>query len=470
MVQDGEALAILPWGGTSSYDFSLQVVRDGLVVAQSVPSAVSWRQREALVEGVQGVYRPGHALRATASVHPAKEGLRYSWLLRSDATGQTETLKSGTDASALSVDQPVDVGQGDYRLSFVAQWTHSDGRTIDVARRDIPIHVSNADPSTQLLLFNALSDHYHQGNTVTLQLVADPAPTTGDRIDWQWRWPGEESWRAVRGATGLKHTLVAEQALDGVQVRAALAFAEGGDPALAEPVTIEVDDHGAAPSQKVTIAGETDYEAGDTASLTAQVAPATVLDRYQWYVKAPGAAQPTPIAGANVSTHSFSVSSSDDGSEYSVAVLKPGGQVAYGPSAPVQVTVAPRESVADESIGGVVPATLALTLGAPASFGPFMPGVAREYTATTTATVVSSGGEASLAVADPSDAHRGHLVNGTFALRQPLHGLGSIRAYDGPVANDVATVEFKQRIGASDPLRTGSYSKTLAFTLSTSTP
>ena len=33
-------------------------------------------------------------------------------------------------------------------------------------------------------------------------------------------------------------------------------------------------------------------------------------------------------------------------------------------------------------VGGTVPATLSLTLGAPASFGAFTPGVAREYTAT----------------------------------------------------------------------------------------
>src|ERR1700754_1998443 len=37
------------------------------------------------------------------------------------------------------------------------------------------------------------------------------------------------------------------------------------------------------------------------------------------------------------------------------------------------------------TVGGTVPATLALTLGAPASFGAFVPGVAREYTANTTA-------------------------------------------------------------------------------------
>jgi hypothetical protein len=38
------------------------------------------------------------------------------------------------------------------------------------------------------------------------------------------------------------------------------------------------------------------------------------------------------------------------------------------------------------------------------------------------------------------------------------------------VSNDAATVTFKQAIGASDALRTGTYWKTLTFTLSTTAP
>jgi amidase len=39
-----------------------------------------------------------------------------------------------------------------------------------------------------------------------------------------------------------------------------------------------------------------------------------------------------------------------------------------------------------------------------------------------------------------------------------------------PVSNDPVTIGFKQTILASEPLRTGSYAKTLTFTLSTTTP
>ncbi|HET6548789.1 MAG TPA: M14 family zinc carboxypeptidase, partial [Solirubrobacter sp.] len=47
-------------------------------------------------------------------------------------------------------------------------------------------------------------------------------------------------------------------------------------------------------------------------------------------------------------------------------------------------------------VGGTVPATLSLTLGAPASFGAFVPGVEDDYTATTTANVISTAGDATL--------------------------------------------------------------------------
>ena len=125
---------------------------------------------------------------------------------------------------------------------------------------------------------------------------------------------------------------------------------------------------------------------------------------------------------------------------------------------------------ADGTVGGNVPATLALTLGAPASFQPFIPGVAREYTASTIATVLSTAGDATLTVADPSPTNTGKLVNGAFALAQPLQGLGVVKTWSAPTSNEVVPVTFKQQINANDPLRTGTYSKTLTFTLSTNTP
>ena len=115
--------------------------------------------------------------------------------------------------------------------------------------------------------------------------------------------------------------------------------------------------------------------------------------------------------------------------------------------------------------GGTVPATLSLTLGAPASFGAFTPGVDREYTASTTATVISTAADAALTVSEP-----GHLMNGTFALPEPLRVEIAPATWTGPVSNAAATITFRQHIGAHDPLRTGTYARTLTFTLSTTNP
>ena len=141
-------------------------------------------------------------------------------------------------------------------------------------------------------------------------------------------------------------------------------------------------------------------------------------------------------------------------------------------------------------VSGTVPATLSLSLGAPASFGAFTPGVARTYDASTTANVISSAGDATLSIADPSSNATGRLVNGSFSLPQSLRAKASSAAgtgadyapvggsaspttllsYAGPVSNDAVTLAFQQPIAANDALRTGSYSKVLTFTLSTTTP
>jgi hypothetical protein len=144
---------------------------------------------------------------------------------------------------------------------------------------------------------------------------------------------------------------------------------------------------------------------------------------------------------------------------------------------PCSVTTAPG--------GGTVAPTLALTLGTPAAFGAFTPGLTRDYTAATTATVTSTAANATLTVADASANATGRLINGAYALPQPLQVAANASAfapvggsaapttlltYTGPVSNGVGAVNFKQSIAATDVLRTGAYAKTLTFTLTTTAP
>ncbi len=79
--------------------------------------------------------------------------------------------------------------------------------------------------------------------------------------------------------------------------------------------------------------------------------------------------------------------------------------------------------------GGTVPATLSLVMGTPAAFGPITPGIDHTYTATTSANVISTAGDATLSVADPSATATGHLVNGAFSLPEALGGLGVVKTY-----------------------------------------
>jgi hypothetical protein len=142
-------------------------------------------------------------------------------------------------------------------------------------------------------------------------------------------------------------------------------------------------------------------------------------------------------------------------------------------------------------VGGTVPATRSFTLGAPASFGAFTPGVAKTYAATMAANVISTAGDARLTVGDPDPVATGRLVNGAFSLPRalqaaatsgsattagapaPVGGSASatpLLSWTGPASNDAVAIAFTQSIGAGDALRTGSYGKTLTFTLSTTQP
>jgi hypothetical protein len=105
--------------------------------------------------------------------------------------------------------------------------------------------------------------------------------------------------------------------------------------------------------------------------------------------------------------------------------------------------------------------------------------------------VTTTTGDATLSVNDPSTNAPGKLVNGTFSLANPLSlravGLGDsplpaytplptdntsipLRNWSTPVTAAPLTIGFRQPISATEALRAGTYSKTLTFTLSTTTP
>ncbi|MDA0180624.1 S8 family serine peptidase [Solirubrobacter phytolaccae] len=97
------------------------------------------------------------------------------------------------------------------------------------------------------------------------------------------------------------------------------------------------------------------------------------------------------------------------------------------------------------------PPALTLVLGPTASFGTFTPGVDRVYTATTSLAATPG---AQLTVSGP-----GFLAGEAGRLARPVQ-----------VAVGDAAVTFTQAIGAREVLRTGTYSATATFSLSTAAP
>jgi sugar phosphate isomerase/epimerase len=142
-------------------------------------------------------------------------------------------------------------------------------------------------------------------------------------------------------------------------------------------------------------------------------------------------------------------------------------------------------------VGGDVPSILQLTISPSASFGTFVPGVARDYNTALAVNATSTTADAKLTMADLSTSSPGFLENGPFKLASamqyrhvtagqsplpaftPLSGSNApveLRTWATPTTNAASTLDLRQSIGGDETLRAGTYRKSLLFTLSTTTP
>ena len=324
--------------------FALQVVRDGIAVAQSEAVRVAYSYREVHLDGLRELYRQGTTMQVTPRFYPAVADLTWRWT-RWDAETSTEiTIQEGAKPTLAWPLTMADDGV-QFRVRGIKDGVDY---TSPIGGYFRP-KVSDAPADQTLVVMDALSTHYHQGSDIRLNLLVDPALGSEDTVTWEWRWPGSD-WAAIAGIDGSAGTLVAEQAMHGVEVRATVEFAEDGAQSITVgPATIEVDDHGAAPHQSVTIGGDgvldgvARFEEGESVGFSANLDTPSVLDTYQWYVKLPGSAEASPIIGATAAAYDFTAASLHDDAEISVAVVKPDGSIAYGPSAPVTLSITDAE-------------------------------------------------------------------------------------------------------------------------------
>ena len=141
--------------------------------------------------------------------------------------------------------------------------------------------------------------------------------------------------------------------------------------------------------------------------------------------------------------------------------------------------------------GANVPATLALSLGTAPDVRHRSRRASRAtYTASTIANVVSTAGDGLLSVSDASSPRPAGSSTARSRWPQPIQaraasagGTGgalaavggsaaptSLLTYSAPKSNDAVTLSFSQAVGQNEALRSGTYSKALTFTLSTTTP
>jgi sugar lactone lactonase YvrE len=151
-------------------------------------------------------------------------------------------------------------------------------------------------------------------------------------------------------------------------------------------------------------------------------------------------------------------------------------------------TPAPASPSSTTEVSGEVSPELSLAMAPRASFGAFTPGAAKDYESSLAAAVTSTAAGATVTVSDLSPTAPGHLRNGSDVMPQPLqvaatspaggsedylpvtHAPAQLLSYAHPVTADPVTVTFKQPVRDTDTFRSGTYSTTLTFTLSTATP
>jgi glucose/arabinose dehydrogenase len=197
---------------------------------------------------------------------------------------------------------------------------------------------------------------------------------------------------------------------------------------------------------------------------------------YKWAFSDGGTAE-----GANV-THTYQSAGNGVAPTATLTVTYADGQTS---SKTIDV---PAPTIVPSTVTLDVPKTLGLTIGAPATFGGFTPGVTNVYAASTTANVISTMPDAMLSVIDMSTTNPGFLSNGTTPLASRLRVRATnaatpntafnnlsgtqlnLLSWAAPISNDAISLQFQQPIAANEPLKAGAYSKTLTFTLSTTTP
>lgn len=299
------------WGFTEPGTYALQVQatatsKDGTKTSTTNAATYTFEiapfPTAVTVSGAENAVEPGSELTLSAAQTPAGSSLTgYTWSTRSSESAEWQTV-SGATGPTLTV-AAADGAQ--YRAAVAGGKDYATGTPQPIVVESAPVTISAPAQVEQTIAIAPLAHHYHSNSPIDLAVTADPAVEHGV-YRWSVQRTDQEQPVVIEGVTGATHRLTAEQALHGAEVTVELIGEGDAVLATADAVTIDVDDHGAAPLQKVTIEGLGDHvHTGDTVTLSAAVAPASVLDRFEWYVQLDGETAPVRVEGEHDASYSF---------------------------------------------------------------------------------------------------------------------------------------------------------------------
>ncbi|NDK33154.1 choice-of-anchor M domain-containing protein, partial [Nesterenkonia haasae] len=247
----------------------------------------------------------------------------WRWEIKDAEDEWNEVEAQSTDTYSVEADG------GTQEIRAVATYV-DEFRDVEIDVVSTPVTVTT--DVAQSVELAELEAEYNQGEDIHLRVEADPELTEGHDVTWEWQLPGTE-WTSIPEAAGTSHTIQAEHALNGAQIRAVVAA--GGETHSLGPATIAVNVTD-EPQQVLTIGGaQSGYAPGDAVDLSLSVEPATVLDSYQWYLTLDGEDQATALEGATAATHSFTFSEDLDGASVHATLRDGNSQAVYGPADPV---------------------------------------------------------------------------------------------------------------------------------------
>lgn len=295
------------------------------IVVAPVPTDVN-------ITGAENPVRAGENVTLTANVTPAAATvISYKWQTRATATDPWSAVPA-EKGKTLTV-PAVDGAQ--YKVGFFTSRefkNNSVDNEIDIESSPVTIDTK------QRLAITGLQTSYQSGQTITASATATPTVSEA-RYTWQLQRKDQSTPQTISGQTSATVKLTAEQALNGARLSAKIADKDGTHLADADSVTVKVDDAGATPPQKLEITGlAAKYNAGDTITLNTSLNPASVLNRYEWYIQKNGETVASKIPAENSASYSLQATEQLDKAQISAKLTYTDGEE-YVAAAPVTLKI-----------------------------------------------------------------------------------------------------------------------------------